>query len=133
MVIADGSYAAELDAATQRIKRLKDRYEWRRRSCGGNATGSANAKAEENGSDAAKGSEEPAGPPKDSSALRVLVAKCLLLEPDLQNGAVDAANLHKKVRVTWVCRCAAVAWCLSLQCLAFLNTHRQELLAVKCC
>ena len=95
-MIQETAYSAELDAATQRIQRLKDRYAWRRRTCGTTAKDVALPDAKDEDKDVASNSAtETSEPAKDSSALKVLVAKCLL-DPSLTIPA-DAASLHKRV------------------------------------
>lgn len=96
MLIQETSYTAELDAASQRIKRLKDRYSWRRRTCGlASKDASLQDPKDEDRDNTGKGTAEDSEPVRDSSALKVLVAKCLL-DPALTIPA-DATNLHKKV------------------------------------
>ena len=95
MMIQETSYSAELDAATQRIKRLKDRYAWRKRARGNSVKDAPAEETREDKDANSKDAAEQSEPAKDSSALKVLVAKCLL-DPALVIPA-DAANLHKRV------------------------------------
>ena len=96
-MLQENSFPAELDAATQRIKRLKDRYAWRRRTCGLASIDVPLQESKDEDREDSKGAEQ-SQPSKDSSALKVLVAKCLL-DPALTI-PIDATSLHKKARST---------------------------------
>lgn len=95
MILQQDSYTAELDTATQRIKRLKDNYARRRRLCGTGGRDVGQVDVKDESKDSATGSAEEAEPSKDISALKVLVAKCLL-DPALTIPA-EAAQLHTRV------------------------------------